>query len=565
MGMAGLDMVQNMPIEQIRSIMEVLQSSLDAYLFILDMTSEVYYIPEKLTERVALDSTRVENCMEALKAIVYPSDYAMLAEDIARCASGEQDKHDLEYRWLGRDNRVIWINCQGAVITDADGHRLLVGRVSELGRQAKADNVTGLRRETRFRLDVEEILRDRPESIRYCMRVGIDNFKEINEKDGTEAGDLILYELSKCITDTVVEEVSVYRLVADEFMLIDTGSGMVEQPAEIYNQIKTKIEKVIKGKDYSGFYTISAGILNRDFAGKSSEDIMKLSEFALNEAKRKGKNQLAFFEQKDYDQYLKHLDIRKEIRRDISNQFAGFEVYYQPIVEAGSYRIIGAEALLRWQSKKYGSVSPAVMIPIMEESGLIIPIGRYVLWEAAKMCKKWKKIIPEFHVNVNLSYVQVHKSDLMNDVSACMQEVGISPDSLVLELTESGSIETDNRIQKLLQDLKDSRINLAIDDFGTGYSNMRYLKEIQAKTVKLDRSFVLQALKNDYDYMIITHLIDMIHSLGSTVCMEGIEYDHELEKMKSTKPDMIQGYLFGRPSPAEVFETFLLENGKNGQ
>lgn len=562
--MAKLDMIQNMPIEQIKSTMEVLQKSLDAYLFILDMTSEVYYIPEKLTKRVALDSTKVENCMEALKKIVHPSDYAMLAEDLARCASGEQDKHDMEYRWLDRNNRVVWINCQGAVITGEDGHRLLVGRVGEIGRQAKADNVTGLRREARFRLDMEEILRDRPESIRYCMRIGIDNFKEINEKDGTEAGDLILYELSKCITDTVVEDVGVYRLVADEFMLMDTGSGMTEEPAEIYNRIKLKVEKVIKGKDYSGFYTISAGILNRDFAGKSSEDIMKLSEFALNEAKRKGKNQLVFFEQKDYDQYLKHLGIRKEIRRDISNQFAGFQVYYQPIVEAGSYRIIGAEALLRWQSKKYGSVSPAVMIPIMEESGLIIPIGRYVLWEAAKMCKKWQKIIPEFHVNVNLSYVQVHKSDLMDDVSACMREVGISPDSLVLELTESGSIETDNRIQKLLQDLKNSKINLAIDDFGTGYSNMRYLKEIQAKTVKLDRSFVLQALENDYDYMIITHLVDMIHSIGSTVCMEGIEYDHELKKMQNTKPDMIQGYLFGRPSPAEEFEAFLLENGKTG-
>ena len=161
-------------------------------------------------------------------------------------------------------------------------------------------------------------------------------------------------------------------------------------------------------------------------------------------------------------------------------------------------------------------------------------------------------------MNVNLSYVQVHRSNLMADVERCMKEVGIPSNSLVLELTESGYIETDNRIQELFRDLKEKEINLAIDDFGTGYSNMRYLKEIEAKTIKLDRSFVLQALENDYDYTIICHLIDMIHSVGSMVCMEGIEYEHELDKMKKAKPDMIQGYLFGRPSPAAVFEEQFL-------
>ncbi|MCM1088267.1 MAG: GGDEF and EAL domain-containing protein [Muribaculaceae bacterium] len=554
----GWKAIQNMPLEQIKSIMDVMQQSLDAYLFILDMTSDVYMIPEKLAKRVAFDSTRIEHCTEALKKVIYPSDYSMVVEDIEKCALGEQSTHALEYRWLSRDNRVIWISCQGTVVTDADGHKLLIGRVNELGKEAKADNVTGLRRGVRFRLNVEEILRDRPDSIRYCMRIGIDNFKEINEKDGKEAGDRVLYELSQCIIDIVPEEVGVYRLVADEFMLMDAGASVVTDPAKVYQQIRSRVEQVLKEKDYTGFYTISAGVINRDFGGRTSNDIMKISEFALNEAKRKGKNQMAYFVQEDYNHYLEQLDMRKELRRDIANQFRGFQVYYQPIVEAESYKIVGAEALLRWQSKKYGNVSPAVMIPIMEESGLIIPVGRYVLREAAQMCKKWQQIVPSFHVNVNLSYVQVHKSDLMNDVNTCIKEVGISPESLVLELTESGYIETDNRIRDLFRDLKEQRINLAIDDFGTGYSNMRYLKEIEAKTIKLDRSFVLQALNNDYDYTIVRHLIEMIHSVGSTVCMEGIEYDHELEKMKKTGPDLIQGYLFGKPAPAEEFEKRLL-------
>ena len=146
----------------------------------------------------------------------------------------------------------------------------------------------------------------------------------------------------------------------------------------------------------------------------------------------------------------------------------------------------------------------------------------------------------------------------MKDVEKCIKEVGINPDSLVLELTESGYIETDERIKELFRELKEKKIDLALDDFGTGYSNMRYLKEIEAKTVKIDRSFVVQALQNDYDYNIISHIIDMVHSLGSYVCMEGIEEKEELNKMMKTKPDMIQGYYFGKPSPADQFEeTFL--------
>ena len=269
---------------------------------------------------------------------------------------------------------------------------------------------------------------------------------------------------------------------------------------------------------------------------------------------------MAVFDRASYNEYLKRLDIRKAIRLDIANGFRGFQVFYQPIVDANTYKLIGAEALLRWKDDKHGSVSPAVFIPIMEESGLIIPVGRYVLWEAAKTCKKWKQTIPDFHVNVNLSYVQIRKSDLMHDVERCIEEVGIEPDSLVLELTESGYIETDSRIMALFQELKAKNINLAIDDFGTGYSNMRYLEDIAAKTIKFDRSFVMQALQNEYNYTVISHIIDMAHSVGSTVCMEGIEYEHELEKMKQANPDMIQGYLFGKPCSVEEFEEKYLKD-----
>ncbi len=558
-GMDYRNALQNMSLDQIRSVIEIMQQSSDAYMFILDLNADTYIMSEKMTKRFPFHTTLVENCTERIKEVVHPSDYEMLAADLEKCRSGEKDTHAIEYRWMDRMNRVVWISCRGTVVTGAENHRLLIGTVTELGRKAKADNVTGLRREAGFRLDMEGLLRENPGSVHYMMRIGIDNFKEINEKEGIEAGDEVLRELAECILDTVDESVRVYRLVADEFMIVDGGKAQKQEPRAVYRQIQQAIATMAKRKEYSRFYTVSAGVLDGDFTGKTVEEIMRYTEFSMNEAKRNGRNQMQMFRQADYDLYLERLNICKVLRQDVNHDFRGFEVYYQPIVSAADdYKLIGAEALLRWKNEEYGNVSPAVFIPILEESGLIIPVGRYVLWEAARTCKKWKQYIPEFHINVNLSYVQLYKSDLMKDVERCVQEVDLDPDSLVLELTESGYIETNERIKELFRDLKARSIDLALDDFGTGYSNMRYLKEIDFKTIKIDRSFVVQALQNEYDFNIISHIIDMVHSLGSVVCMEGIEGEEELSRMMTAKPDMIQGYYFGKPAPAKQFEeTFL--------
>ena len=553
------DVIQNMSLEQIISVIEVLQKSSDSYLFIMDLNEDIYMISEKATKRFPFDTMVIENCTEMLKQVVYPSDYAMVEADIVKCASGDQDSHALEYRWFDRKGKVVWINCKGTVVVGPEGHRLLIGRVSELGKKAKADNVTGLRREVRFRLDAEAILRDRPQSVHYMMRIGIDNFKEINEKEGLEAGDEVLQELAECIVASVDESVDVYRLLADEFMIMDASTNDSVGAKTVYNRIKRKVTQTVRQKEYSRFYTISAGVMEEGFEDKTADEILRLTEFALNEAKRNGRNQMAVFDQENYNEYLRRLDIRKAMRRDVNNDFNGFQVFYQPIVKAPDFQVVGAEALLRWGNERYGNVSPAVFIPILEESGLIIPVGRYVLREAARTCKKWRESIRDFKIHVNLSYVQVHKSDLMKDVETCIEEVGLEPDSLVLELTESGYIETNDRIKEIFSELKDKNIDLALDDFGTGYSNMRYLKEIEAKTVKIDRSFVIQALQNEHDYNIINHIIDMVHSLGSSVCMEGIEQSDELDKMMKTHPDMIQGYYFGKPSPKEQFENQFLQ------
>lgn len=552
--------MSDMSLEQIRAVMEILQGSADSYFFIFDLDADVYIVAKKTTERFPFEAVMVQDARESLKKIIHPADYDMVMKDTEECARGLKTSRSLEYRWMDRHNKTVWIGSTGSVIEGNDGHKLLIGRVTDLGRKSSADNLTGLRKTERLCMDLSEMLRDKPERIHYIMRLGIDNFKEINEKEGMEAGNAVLQELAENIGEIIGESVDLYRIVADEFMIVDASENPTKTAEKVYKQIRQSVARMVREKEYSSFYTVSAGVMTADAGCRNVKEILRMTEFALDEAKRNGRNQMHEFDEEAYNEYLRRLSIRRAMRKSVNMNYEGFEVFYQPIVSTDGFKLIGAEALLRWRNEEFGNVSPAVFIPILEESGLIIPVGRYVLRKAAEKCKEWQQYVPDFHVNVNLSYVQIHKSDLMKDVDKCIEEVGIAPESLVLELTESGYIETDFRIKELFKDLKDKRIDLALDDFGTGYSNMRYLKEIEARTVKIDRSFVVQALKSDYDYNLICHIIDMVHSLGSSVCMEGIEYKEELNKMMETKPDMIQGYYFGKPSPADVFEHDFLHN-----
>lgn len=245
-----------------------MQMSSDAYMFILDLTSDTLRLSEKATKRFPFRSVMIENCMEIMKGVVHPSDYEALVADLEECRSGERESHVMEYRWLDRMNRVVWISCRGTAVQGAEGHRLLIGAVSELGKKAKADNITGLRREVRFRLNMEETLRDHPETVRFLMRIGIDNFKEINEKEGAKGGDEVLRELANCIIKNVDESVDIYRLVADEFMVVDTGKGKTVEPGHLYRQIQKTIAATARNKEYSRFYTVSAGVLQGYYFGE---------------------------------------------------------------------------------------------------------------------------------------------------------------------------------------------------------------------------------------------------------------------------------------------------------
>lgn len=540
--------------EHFEDMINILAPCMYDYLYLWDFDGDYYCISPAAYERFMIPSSKFRNVTNSLKGCVYAGDWDNLLKDVDRIfAEPDFDFHNLQYRWLSRSGENVWINCRGCVIRSEEGRPLyLVGCINEIGNKQKADNVSGLLGESSFRDEIKNggIVG----SSGFILRIGIDNFKEINENKGVDYGDMILRKTAECIDGVLLPEQKLYKIVADEFIVIDFGGRDENAARDMYDRICASISGFIRDNQYEVFYTVSAGI--KSFFGLddvSYGEFMKLSEFALNEAKNGGRNKCYVYSEEDYKAFLGKKNLIRTMRRSVNNGFEGFEAYFQPIIDLKSGKITHAETLLRFKSDETGPVSPVQFIPLLEESALIIPVGIWVLKQAACACAAIRGQIPDFKISFNLSYIQVLKSNALDEILEMVKKAELEPGSIIVELTESGFLEANNNFTAFCEGLMSYGIPLALDDFGTGYSNFHYLYNLNPSIIKIDRSFTLKALKNDYEYNLLQHMADMTHSIGSKFCIEGIETKEELERISKINPDYIQGYYYGKPCPLDEF------------
>lgn len=543
--------IESISISQFENMVSLLHPCIDNYLYILDFKNNTYCISENALERFPIPDSRMEDALHRFPQFVYAEDLKLLNEDMAMILRKEKDFHNLQYRWIDKEGKAIWINCRGRVLMDEEGNpEFLIGCINEIGKKQKADNVSGLLRDGSLKKELQKNSQRREG---LFLRIGIDNFKEINENKGMEYGDMILYKTAECIRAAASGEQKIYRVVADEFIIYDPD-GTVEGMELLYRKIHDKIDTFIEENGYEVFYTISAGILNlADVTNHAYVNLMKLSEFALSKAKEAGKNTYYVYTKKDYHAFLHKKNLIRIMRRAVNHDFEGFETYFQPIVDIKNNRLTGAETLLRFKTEETGIISPSEFIPLLEESGLIIPVGKWVLRQAMAACSRIQKLIPDFRISVNVSYIQVLKSDALSEITEAIEAYGLSRGSVVMELTESGFLESDPNFIGFCEGLKEHGILLALDDFGTGYSNFHYLYDLNPNTIKIDRGFTVKALNNDYEHNLLQHMVAMTHSIDLKLCIEGIETKEELDRICEINPDYIQGFYFGRPSPLETF------------
>ena len=536
-------------------LIELFAPCMDDYLYIIDLQKNTFKISQAAVDRFMMSGNSFDDAVNSFQYFVYKEDRSMIAEDLQCIMEGKEKDHNLYYRWLDKNGMPVWINCRGKVIDDKDGKpHYLIGCVNEIGDTQRADNVSGLLGERELHSYISSHIKD--SSSEYLIHIGIDGFNAINGTLGVNYGNYVLKSVADCINSCLSDNQKLYHIVADEYMIIDLKSHTKDDVMLLQKKICKKIEEFIISEKYKVVFTISTGIIYAKMLLKYYDEYRKIAVFSLKQAKSMGGNGVYFFEKEDYELFLRKEKIKSALRNAVANGFEGFDVYYQPIMDCDSGHMIGAEALMRfsmYQDKKKEPVSPVEFIPLLEETGLIIPTGRYVLDKAVSMCHEMRQYIPEFKINVNISYIQMVKSDIWKDIHSSIKQYDLPPECLCAELTESGYTDMTPYFYKLRKKFEEKNIQFVLDDFGTGYSNLHCIVNMKPNYVKLDNNFTAKAMSNARDFELLKKIVEMVHSVDIRICIEGIEKEEWYQKLKEIHVDYLQGYLFGKPCEKNQF------------
>lgn len=543
---------------------DALVKSTDSYVFVSNMKTGIFRYSPSMVEEFDLPQSIVENAAAVWGSKVHPDDKAVFMEANQVIADGRSDSHCVEYRAKNRKGEWIWVRCRGYLERDENGEpSLFAGFITNLGQKNKIDHVTGLFNKLKFKEDVESVLEKRPEHPLHLLVLGLDGFKHINELHGKNFGDEILRVIGQRIQGMLPLSASAYRLDGDEFGIIVNGARL--EMMDLYRLLSESFrsQQEYDGKKY--FCTISAGSASYPEDASGYAELSQYASYSLKHAKKLGRNRIVFFNRNLLEQQMRSLELVELLRESVERQFEGFELVYQPQISANTRRVVGAEALARWTCAKYGPVSPGEFIPLLEQSGLIVPFGRWVFREAAAQCKAWTKIRPDFEVSINISYLQVVSNSMIPFIRDTLERLDLSPSNLTVEFTESCMIRESVRTQAVFESIRNLGIRIAMDDFGTGYSSLGMLKDSPADVVKIDRTFVRDILTSRFDATFIHFVVALCHDVDIKVCLEGVEREEEFERVRSMELDFIQGFLFGKPVSPDVFvRDFLVEGDASG-
>lgn len=388
----------------------------------------------------------------------------------------------------------------------------------------------------------------------------LDRFKVINESFGHQVGDQLLKIASQRIRRCLSAKDIVARVGGDEFAVLLTSLKSSQEVMELANHLQQELQTPMFLNEHQVHTTISVGIaLNNQSIPINSETLVRNAHTAMNRAKESGAAHCTIFVEGMHDQAVYRLELEEDLRHAI--QAEEFQLYYQPIIKLKTGKISGFEALVRWNSPKRGFVSPGQFIPLAEETGLIVPLGAWILQEACQQIYSWQGKFPQIFditMSINLSGRQFSEANFVEYIEAVLQKTSLNPTSLKLEITESMIMHNVEETLKQLHALKGLGIQLSIDDFGTGYSSLSYLHRFPIDTLKIDQSFVRRIQDNWENSDIARTIIGLSHNLNMEVIAEGIETDFQLACLRSLDCQYGQGYFFAKPMPREDIETLLL-------
>ncbi len=531
--------------------LDILSQSTDDFLFLTDISQDMYWFFGPVDKDYSLRKPGSDtNTFAEIMNIVYPADKPNVQKCYNAIIEGTTDVFNVDCRWINRRGDAVWVNSRAKVISDEEGKPfVMIGRVSEEAMRHLYNSITGFFNKVKMREDLKNSFTTLNKG--YLILVDLDDLAAINLSHGRDYGDLLIKELASIIES----HPSVDRVYHTELSYFAAWLNVEDEQGvrRVFNDIQESLGQKC---------TITAGAVPLD--GSLYIDYTNLYDSAkiiLRKTKNNNKSNVDFFSPEDMKRSIYSVELIEELHESTANGFEGFKVNYQPQVKAGSYDIFSLEALMRYHSPTRGPVYPDEFIPLLEKTGLINPVGIWILEEALTQCKKWRKSIPDLRISVNFSTVQFKDEYIVDKIISALNKTGMPGNALTIEITESIPLHEADRFGNIIKRLKQEGIQIAIDDFGTGYSNIGYLKKLDIDEIKIDRMFVTNIEEDTYNYKLISNTMEFAKMNEIRICCEGVETSKELVVLENLSPDILQGYLFDKPCEVKEFEEAYINKG----
>ena len=455
-----------------------------------------------------------------------------------------------------RFTNLVWIDGSEVIVCTAADITQKKKSQQKIEFQAHNDFLTGLYNRMKCESDLRKIIK---QSVKdgvkgAVMFIDLDDFKHINDGLGHQYGDILLQQIAAGLQSIVGLRGKCYRMGGDEFVAI-VMPDMFSELERIANKVKDMFNKPWYLMETEYFCTMSMGIAVFPDDSKDVHEIIRLADIAMYESKKNGKNGYTFYDSCSKLNTARRLHIENNMRQAVASGIDEFVVFYQPVVDVRTGECSSCEALVRWDSKALGFMGPGDFIPLAEYLGLITSIGDYVLEEACRQCRYWNEHgMPDFHINVNLSVVQLLQKDVVGTVARILKKTGVKPRNIVLEITESFAINDMDRVLEIIRGIKELGPRIALDDFGTGYSSLNYIKQLPLDIIKVDKTFIDDIAEDEYAQAFIKLIVELSDTIDTSIIVEGVENENQLNILKELGVDYIQGFYYGKPVPAYEFE-----------